>query len=395
MSTHPNQQHSQLFSTLGAVQSPRDLRNLAMAFQFAGGDDHSSAHRQSARAVVADQRHLQNSITHLLHKVSLDCLDRDHLGRSLTAMQESVKGIDSYLREWIDAEIYAESCPPGAIGLAQRVFNIPELLEEILSYLTMGELLAAQYINRQFRDAVNASTRLQRKLSLLPHSSPYFYAPFEEDEAPGFQFNSTVDDMYKFQTLSAEKKMASGQDNDPRVMQARFTVDLPRIGFRCRRMFVVQPPITKMIAIPHCCEGVWSRSTTKFRKSHRTISNRNGITIGDLLKAAKRLQKKHENCPIAPFHMHDLVDGRVRMQTAFQAAYTVRQEDPLLKIPESKDTEEDQEEDDGLVSEERRLSRIRVFYERKRVGKYPQPYRWVSRLMDIDSLLERRENPTF
>lgn len=47
-----------------------------------------------------------------------------------------------------------------------RTFAIPELLENILFHLPERDLLLAQRVNRSFRDVLNASVHLQRKLFL-------------------------------------------------------------------------------------------------------------------------------------------------------------------------------------------------------------------------------------
>lgn len=46
----------------------------------------------------------------------------------------------------------------------QRVFNIPELLENVLLYIPERDLLLSQRVNQTFQDTIIHSPRLQRKL---------------------------------------------------------------------------------------------------------------------------------------------------------------------------------------------------------------------------------------
>ncbi|KAK5128913.1 hypothetical protein LTR85_000246 [Meristemomyces frigidus] len=54
---------------------------------------------------------------------------------------------------------------------ATKVFAIPEMLEHILSFLPFRDLLLAQRISEQFQQAIAASTKLRKKLHLVPNTS--------------------------------------------------------------------------------------------------------------------------------------------------------------------------------------------------------------------------------
>lgn len=88
--------------------------------------------RESDRAVLHDQRNTQDILNCLLHKAFNGPVDQGSLLYSLTEMQASMRGIDSYLRKRVPSEIYTEYCPPHAMDLAQKVFDVPELLEKDL-----------------------------------------------------------------------------------------------------------------------------------------------------------------------------------------------------------------------------------------------------------------------
>ena len=50
------------------------------------------------------------------------------------------------------------------------MFSIPELLEEILLYLSLKQLFAIQRINKHFHDIIATSDRLKRKMFLIYHT---------------------------------------------------------------------------------------------------------------------------------------------------------------------------------------------------------------------------------
>lgn len=78
----------------------------------------------------------------------------------------------------LSPQVLNERCPQRALALAQRVFDIPELLEMIISKMSIQEIIVAQRVNKQFRDAVNSSVVLQRHLALRAESnSGYLQVP--------------------------------------------------------------------------------------------------------------------------------------------------------------------------------------------------------------------------
>lgn len=68
-------------------------------------------------------------------------ITREALQVPLDQARAAAAGLDTHLRCTGRPSLYAERCPDGARGLAQRVFDVPELLELILSKLPLLELL--------------------------------------------------------------------------------------------------------------------------------------------------------------------------------------------------------------------------------------------------------------
>lgn len=65
----------------------------------------------------------------------------------------------------------ADNTDDNAASKADEVFQTPELLEEILSNLSLYELFTVQRTCPTFRDTINGSIRLQRAMFLQP--TPY------------------------------------------------------------------------------------------------------------------------------------------------------------------------------------------------------------------------------
>lgn len=336
------------------------LRTI-MAFRFAADDDDdwSFRDRENCRGLVSNQQNLDAALKCLLAQDAPGVINHDELSQNLTKMQKAISNIDTLLRDVIVAEIYTEQCPAHAKGLAQQVFNVPELLETILVNLTMEELLAAQFINRQFRDAVNGSTRLQRKLSLLPHSSEDFYAPFVENEVPGFYFNSDVAQEAQFvDDRVGRDKSTNSSGSWSCIMQAWFAIDLPKVGSRCRGMLVFQPSVREVAAFPTCCHS---------RLRHQVIEevyNEDGITVGDLLDAAASMKERHRQCPYASYQDHDHSTGEVLMRAIFQVEYFFNEGDPREPTMEGnlKFLQE-------VEAERREFELLEAFANRKQFGK--------------------------
>lgn len=56
--------------------------------------------------------------------------------------------------------------------MATAVFNVLELLESILTHVTMADLIAARRVNKALFGLIETSPTLQRKLFLVPSNHP-------------------------------------------------------------------------------------------------------------------------------------------------------------------------------------------------------------------------------
>ena len=85
---------------------------------------------------------------------------------SLTSQQQPLQGL-------LDSNPSALRRTTNAARLAQKVFDIPELLEWILYSLDLRDLLGVQQINKQFFAAIQGSARIQQRVGWIgdPKSS--------------------------------------------------------------------------------------------------------------------------------------------------------------------------------------------------------------------------------
>lgn len=248
----------------------------------------------------------------------------------------------------VPPEYFAEHCPPHATGLAQKVFNIPELLEMILENLDMNHLLGVMCLNRQFHDAVEYSPKFQKRLSLVPQED--FHLPLNQESLPRI-----------FMDINNGETGSSGYPAwNQEVVVAEFFDTLPRLGPRCRRMLVANPPVKEMKAFVNCCPMRNGGVHVEAR-----VRNEKGVTMGDLLDMATQLMRRHLHCAHASWAQHSDEDGTVKVNVSFEALITLRDADPRLHVPpaQAKRTRE------LAVGRKRREKLIKAFIMAKRAGR--------------------------
>lgn len=77
---------------------------------------------------------------------------------------------------------------------ASAVFDVPELLESILSHVNMADLIAARRVNKAMFRLIETSPTLQRKLFLLPGNDPPGHLGWACDGSPA-QFSTPPDKL--------------------------------------------------------------------------------------------------------------------------------------------------------------------------------------------------------
>jgi len=282
-------------------------------------------------AVLAGHRETTAIICRLIAQLQAGTVDTVGLLGGLKSAERSLAAMITPLGTMIEDTVYQEYCPPHALGLAQRVFDIPELLEMILDRLSIRGILLVQIVNRQFRDAVKTSTVMQRELYLLPHVSknvslhPEFRnLDFRLTTQVGLPGSTPEDDddpeeFYSKAAKDIRNRTLSIAINKLWLPEERITIQ-PTV----RRMLIVQPPIYEMGISSKCCVPAGD-------EGHFRVVNDNGITFGDLEDATAKLEKDHMYCRHAPRCLISSEDGSVDVRAEFRTRILLDVDDPMAR----------------------------------------------------------------
>ena len=128
--------------------------------------------------------------------------------------------------------------------LAQKVSNIPELLEAILQNLDLQDILRAQQVNRLFFNVIEGSTNIERQVGLRAD----FEAPLDLPLANLVQLNRFVVYPQSGFAKAPEKDIKCGMG-----IHIPSNTKLPSLGQKSRSVLFCQPPVTHIDAFVPCC----------------------------------------------------------------------------------------------------------------------------------------------
>lgn len=117
------------------------------------------------------------------------------------------------------------------------VFNIPELLDTILSYVPMVDLIRSRHVNKAVHRHIETSPALQRKLFLLPSNDPPRYY--------GWDCNSETEEMITW--LDGPPPSSNISTTSPDNTFATLNPLSPAVY----RDFDMSPDGTQMLALVH------------------------------------------------------------------------------------------------------------------------------------------------
>ncbi|KAM3418271.1 hypothetical protein BST61_g4272 [Cercospora zeina] len=299
-----------------------------------------------------------------------DSVGGETLRAALAKARAGAAGLDNHLRNTGRASLYTERCPERARGLAQRVFDVPELLELVLSKLPVLELLKCYRVNPQWSGAIQSSVNLQRQLSLRSDTlDGHFQSVFRgricgySEVLPGF---GTRAYFSTHRALSSHEETLPGNEI---LFKAEFasTTDPFRmskqIGSRVRRMFICQPPVKELRVYLECCRYNFTHHAEDHDRHSATVANANGLTIGDLLDKTVEMLEAHKFCANAEVFMLDDETGEVKNEVSFRGTVVLKNDDPML-----------------VEKREKEEARKRELQEKKLRRQYIEQYRTAARL---------------
>lgn len=261
---------------------------------------------------------------------------------------------------------------PKNARLAQKVFGMPELLEHILSFTSIPDLLRVYRVNRVFRDTIEGSTALQRRVGLLPNKSGNLELPAKE-----LVYH---DDGMDMRTVCYTGRFASEENAEraanvvpiqinifeyPPYGKRATPLELRPLGERCRKMLITQPPIKEMRVYMQCC----SPNYRTYVDLHtgvpvETIRSDTGITTAQIWNVVEKLQKEHRLCPNALAYDHDS-EGFVQLQATIEGTLVLSKDDPVLTARKRRRERSEAEEEEFNTHE----TRLAPYIVAKRAGE--------------------------
>ena len=209
----------------------------------------------------------------------------------------------------------------GSTEMASKIFETPEIAEEIYSYLSSYDLLQVQQVSTYTRDLIKSSIRLQRKMFLVSERRDHFR--MLKLPTPVKKNCGDPDGRLRRCKLIFVHNI-NNETKEGRSMHVslRFLEVLPKLGSRVHQMYVCRPPVLSLDYSTDCCP-----SESNATDDVRTIINRDGLTLGDLVNAARTMKEDHKLCPHAPLEQHD-ENGIVRPTVTFHGSVLLHRKDP-------------------------------------------------------------------
>ncbi|KAK4892547.1 hypothetical protein LTR27_009011 [Elasticomyces elasticus] len=217
--------------------------------------------------------------------------------------------------------------------VAQRVFTIPELCENILCHpVGNRDLLSAMRTNQGMAAAVRGSPSIQQALGFAPAKHGYWYTPFDYRNFQPYDWSQrvsftrdtltcklgAVDQQRGWAWLDAGFSFARSDDKLPGLMAAfrdaqiyYHGYDNENWGWNGDEYDTESPPAPKPIT---------------------PVRNPRGITLGDLYRATVRLKEEHRLCPYAREGQMNIYTGNTEVHVSFRGQLELLPDDPV-RIP--------------------------------------------------------------
>lgn len=314
------------------------------------------------RAALASHRSLTRSLANVKRALKTGSTDATHLESLLSTANKDLGTIADYLSASFEPVYYNEFIPDNSTAAPQRAFAVPELFELILDYLPIPSILVFSQTCKDYHARIQHSEHLQTTLSLraAPPSS-HFRAPFEDCllGAPGGDFHCRPprNEGSIFPSSAPDGKGPAGLHIGAKFVPQGPEQRLPKIGSTYRRMFLTQPPITKLKPVARlCC----------FSTGSEPLHRESGITIGDLYDFYRDAIEKHRWCPGSPQRATIVESGQNRVQPTIYGRVALGDRDPMvLRYERAKQQRREEGGREGMPR-----TKDEAYLEEKWIGEY-------------------------
>ncbi|KAK3658950.1 hypothetical protein LTR56_001387 [Elasticomyces elasticus] len=270
--------------------------------------------------------------------------------------------------------------------LAQKVFGITELCEQILSHLTdLRDISAAMRVSRATIATARASMTLLQSLGRTINVSDHWRSAFGSDQDKVFYcelLDPARNDISEVFTVRAGFSMSRYHGSGV----------LPHIGTAFAATPICSPLIYEMQPVLGCCDafsGIYAPyGNAPKPEPIKPVVNHDGITVGDLYTATARLNEEHRLCPFAePCNLN--VAGFASPTVHFTAPHTFAEGDPMQFAMRERATAQRQQDVQCYVDRETEATaseaRIAILEEYTEAKKHA--FAWQRKILTLEEYL--------
>lgn len=236
--------------------------------------------------VVSEYCELQSNLSGTLQNIgtSKASFSRDEVVGLIRSIQTKVNGIGESLSVFVPTKVYNQVRQKDSTT-AMTVFQIPELLELILRYNTVFEVLAMYQTCRGIRAIIEASPRIQTQLflrpenaSLGPHTTrkrhPLAHLPLARRSWFEMECLKQGGNLTIYVSFGISELVSRGKD-------------LPTVGHLWKRMQICQPPLMSIPVPLMCWKCLPQNGGAQFQ--NKEFATGRPLTFGDLYDKANAI----------------------------------------------------------------------------------------------------------
>lgn len=230
--------------------------------------------------------------------------------------------------ELIQPTYFTDPLQPQAVkNNEQRVFDIEELREMILLHVNVDDVFTLAQVNKQFKDAIYGSRKMDEKLLFVPGKvdGAHLYIPLIDSPLPGIQVD-LIGDAQRYGNHYQQVVCFTCWDLNKGPDQYVS-------GCRARRMLISNLPFDQLEVHVSCgcCRG--AGVYTFENPVGYVTNNQQGVqerTLGELIDYTNVTRAQHRDCIWAEPDEH-FEDGSVAVHVRFIGSVQLIDSDPIVQ----------------------------------------------------------------